>query len=166
MKLLTKESMIEFFKRYIDPESPDRAKISVYMIAQAKRDISELVKGLDLEPEQASQVVSDLKSRLGATHHDEQKEIEGLKQYLLDLKVDTDKIDAAVESWRKLPQNRTNGVVRDEVKEPPTFNGIKPFIIEDARDYKSRLAASAGALPVKELSEYEDLNLHEDNDKT
>ena len=164
VKLLTKDDMIQYFQRYIDPESPDRAKVSIYMIAQAKSDVStkqvsELVKTLNLESEQASQAATDLQARLSAAGHDEEKEIEGLKEYLLhDLKVAEDKVDAATESWRKLHQNNTNGVVEDEIKEPPSFNGIQPVVIEDVRDYKSRLPATAGARPVKDLSEYEDLD--------
>ncbi|EON98117.1 putative a-factor-processing enzyme protein [Phaeoacremonium minimum UCRPA7] len=164
VKRLTKDDMIEYFERYIDPASTERAKLSIYMIAQAKSDvstkqISELVKTLNLESEQASQAATDLQARLSAAGHDEEKEIEGLKEYLLhDLKVAEDKIEAAAESWRTLHQNNTNGVVKDDVKEPPSFNGIKPVIIEDVRDYKSRLTATAGARPVKDLSEYEDLD--------
>lgn len=37
-------------------------------------------------------------------------------------------------------------------------NGTEPYIIDDVRDYKSRLVASAGARPSKELSEFEDLD--------
>jgi insulysin len=38
-------------------------------------------------------------------------------------------------------------------------NGTEPYLIENVRDYKSRLVASAGARPIKELSEFEDLDL-------
>jgi insulysin len=42
-----------------------------------------------------------------------------------------------------------------EVEKVPT-NNTTPFIIEDVRDYKARLVASAGARPARELSEFED----------
>lgn len=46
----------------------------------------------------------------------------------------------------------------DGEKETVPGNGTEPYIIEDVRDYKSRLVASAGARPFKELSEFEDLD--------
>lgn len=39
---------------------------------------------------------------------------------------------------------------------PVPTNGTVPFIVEDVRDYKARLVASAGARPARELSEFED----------
>jgi len=84
--------------------------------------------------------------------------MEKLEQYLLhDLKVTESKIDAAVEAWKKLHNQKAgpNGVVKDAPL--PSSNGSTPIIIDDIRDYKAGLTVSAGARPVKDLSEYEDL---------
>lgn len=157
--------MVNFFSQYISPLSPERAKVSVWMTAQATSDvstsqISELVKTLDLDStERESQAATDLQARLSAAGHDEEKEVEGLKDYLLhELKVAEDKIDVATAAWRKLSA-QTNGVASThEEADPPSLNGSKIVFIEDARDFKARLPVSAGARPVKDLSEYEELD--------
>jgi len=164
IKPLTKAEMIEFFDHYMHPASPHRAKLAIYFVAQAKSDvstrqISELIKTLDLGADIAAQAAADLQARLSAAGHDEEKEVQGLRDYLLhDLKVTEAKIDAAVESWRKLhAQNLgTNGVVKDA--KPPSSNGTSPFVIEDVRDFKASLTATVGPRPVKDLTEYEDLD--------
>lgn len=160
--------MIAFFKHYISPASPKRAKLSVWMVAQAKSDvstkqISELVKTLDLDStEREAQAATDLQARLSTAghEHDEAKEAEELKSYLLhDLKVAEDKVDAAAEAWRKLSSSsKTNGAsCTQEEADPPSLNGSKIVFIEDARDFKAGLSVSAGARPVRDLEEYEEL---------
>jgi insulysin len=155
--------MVDFYKKHINPASPERAKISVWMIAQATSDvstkqISELVKALELNsPEREAEAATDLQARLSAAQHDEVKEIEGLKEYLLhELKVAEDKIDAAAEAWKKL-HSKANGIVGHQDEDPPSLNGTKICFIEDPRDFKARLPVSAGARPVKDLTEYEEL---------
>ncbi|KAL1868234.1 hypothetical protein VTK73DRAFT_3761 [Phialemonium thermophilum] len=167
IKLLTKADMIEFFKRYIDPKSPSRSKLAVYLVAQAKSDVStkqitELVRTLELDAEASAQAATDLQARLSAAGHDEAKEIEGLRTYLLrDLQVAEDKVDAAVESWRKLhPQTVGQKAEGTEDRGPPAaaLNGTTPVVIRDVRSYKAGLLVSAGAKPAKDLSAYEDFD--------
>ncbi|KAK3939917.1 Metalloenzyme, LuxS/M16 peptidase-like protein [Diplogelasinospora grovesii] len=163
---LTKSDMVGFFNQYIHPASPSRAKLAVYFVAQAKSDVStkqitELVKTLNLNSDDASaQAATDLQARLSAADHDVKKEVEGLKDYLLHvLKVPEGKIDAAIEAWKKIHEQQNglaNGIVKDA--DPPSSNGTKPFFIEDVRTFKAGLVVSAGARPVKDLSEYEDLD--------
>lgn len=156
--------MIAFFKHYIDPASPKRAKLSVWMTAQATSDVStkqitELVKALDLDStESEAQAATDLQARLSAAGADEEKEMAGLKDYLLhELSVPEDKIDNAVKTWHKL-HSKTNGVTGAHDEEnPPGLNGMAISFIEDPRDFKARLVVSAGARPVKDLVEYEEL---------
>ena len=163
IKQLTKADMVEFFNRHIHPSSPHRAKLALHFVAQAKSDvstrqISELVAALDLDGDAAAVAATDLQARLSAADHDEAKEVEKLKEYLLhDLKVTESKIDAAVEAWKKLhDQNEgLNGVVKDAPL--PSSNGTTAVVIDDIRDYKAGLTVSAGARPVRDLSEYEDL---------
>lgn len=122
------------------------------------RQISELVAALDLDNNTAALAATDLQARLSAAHHNEAQEMEKLQQYLLhDLKITESKIDAAVEAWKKLHDQNAglNGVVKDAPI--PSSNGSTPVIIDDIRDYKAGLTVSAGARPVKDLSEYEEL---------
>ena len=155
--------MIEFFKQYIDPSSPTRAKLAVYLEAQAKSDvstkqISELIKTLDVDSTASARAATDLQARLSAAGHDVEKEIAGLREYLLhDLKVVESKIDAAAEAWKKIHEEHGPGsnVVKDA--EPPSNNGTTPVFIDNVRAFRASLQASNGARPVKDLSEYEDL---------
>ncbi|KAK0722768.1 Metalloenzyme, LuxS/M16 peptidase-like protein [Lasiosphaeria miniovina] len=164
IKALTKAELLEFYNHYVHPSSPHRAKLAVYFIAQAKSDvstkqISELVSTLGLSSDASAQAATDLQARLSAAGHDMDKEIEGLRQYLLhELKVSEDKIEAATEAWKKLHKDKieANGVVKDA--DPPSSNGTTPQIIEDVRNFKAGLAATGGARPAKDLSEYEELD--------
>jgi insulysin len=155
--------MIEFFNHYIHPSSPSRAKLAVYLEAQAKSDvstkeISELVKTLDLDATASASAATALQARLSAASPDVDKEVAGLEDYLLhELKVPEGKIDVAAEAWKKIhaAHGPGNDVVKDA--EPPSANGTKPVFIEDVRSFKASLPASNGARPLRDLSEYEDL---------
>jgi insulysin len=145
--------MIEFFNKYIHPSSPHRAKLSVYLEAQAKsdvstREISELIKTLELDDETSAQAATVLQARLTAAGPDVEKEVSGLRDYLLhELKVPEGKIDVA--------HGPGNDV--DRYTEPPSANGTKPVIIKDVRSFRASLPASSGPRPSRDLSEYEDL---------
>ncbi len=163
IKPLTKADMIEFFNKYIHPSSTERAKLAVYLEAQAKSDvstkeISELIKTLDLDSTAAAKVATDLQARLSAAGHDVEKEVAGLREYLLhDVKVPEGKIDEAARAWKQIhaEHGRANTVVKDA--EPPSANGTTPVFIDDVRTFRASLPASNGAKPLMDLSEYEDL---------
>lgn len=156
--------MIEFFNQYIHPNSPSRAKLAVYLEAQAKSDvstkeISELIKTLELDSAASAKAATDLQARLSAADHDTEKEAAGLRDYLLhELKVPEGKIDVAAEAWKKIHAEHGPGseVVKDA--EPPSSNGTTPVFIDDVRSFRASLPASNGARPLKDLSEYEDLD--------
>lgn len=164
VQALTKNDMIAFFNQYISPSSPERAKLSVWMVAQAASDVStkqitQLVKTLNLDStERSSQAATDLQAKLSAAGHNEEQEIAELKEYLLhELKVAEDRIDAAVEVWHKLPKKNGVAAGTHEEHNPPVLNGRQLEFIEDVWDFKARLPMSVGARPVKDLSEYEEL---------
>ncbi len=48
--------------------------------------------------------------------------------------------------------------VKREEETRPIPNGTQPVLITSVRDYKARLAATAGARPVHDLSEFEELD--------
>lgn len=155
--------MIDFFNHYIHPKSPARAKLAVYLVAQAKSDvstkqISELIKALSLTGEASTKAATDLQARLSAAGHDEKKEIDGLREYLThELSVAEDKIEAAVEAWKKLhAQNGEKALVGVDEHTPPTSNGTLPVVVDDVRAFKAGLVASTGAQPAKDLSTFED----------
>jgi insulysin len=52
---------------------------------------------------------------------------------------------------------KENGVeINGELASEPPSNGSTRVIIQDVRNYKSGLVASAGARPIKDISEFED----------
>lgn len=164
VQALTKEDMVAFYNYFISPSSPERAKLSVWMVAQAASDIStkqvtQLVETLSLDSaERSAQAATDLQAKLSAAGHDEEKEVVELKEYLLhDLKVAEDRIDAAVEAWRKLPKKNGAAAGTHEDHNPPVLNGREIEFIEDVWEFRARLPMSVGARPVKDLSEYEEL---------
>jgi insulysin len=167
IKTLTKDDMISFYEQYVAPRSKKRAKLSVYLVAQAQSDvsttqISALVKTLDLPSDLAAQAATDLQARLSAADHEQDKEIAGLREYLLhDLKVAEDKIEAAEKAWSQVSRssNAANGALINgtRIRTELTDGGLRPTFIKDVRTFKSGLQATAGALPVRNISEYEEL---------
>ncbi|KAL1865031.1 metalloprotease [Diaporthe australafricana] len=164
VKELTKQDMVDFYKKRINPASPERAKLSVWMIAQATSDvsaktISDLVKALKLNsPERDAEVAKEVQARLSAAQYDEQKETEGLKEYILhSLKVSKERTDAAAETWKKL-LSQVKGRAGYHNKDPPSLNGTQICFVEDPRDFKARLPVSAGARSVKDIMEYKELD--------
>ncbi|KAI0408675.1 peptidase M16 inactive domain-containing protein [Xylaria palmicola] len=89
---LTKTEMIDFYQAFIDPTSPNRAKLIVQLIAQS---VSSKTEDTEAKGEDAT---------------------------------------------------------------PPISNGTQPTLITSVRDYKARLAATAGARPIHDLSEFEELD--------
>ncbi|KAL2263080.1 hypothetical protein VTK26DRAFT_8305 [Humicola hyalothermophila] len=124
IRLLTKADMIEFFNQYIHPNSLSRAKLAVYLEAQAKSDvstkeISELIKALDVDAASAP---------------------EGT-------------IDVAADTWKRIHDihGPANDVV--QIAEPPSANGTTPVFVNDVSSFKASLPASNGARPLKSLSD-------------
>lgn len=134
-------------------------------MAQAKSDvstkqISELIKTLALDADTSAKAATDLQARLSAAGHDVEKEVDGLKNYLLhDLNVAETKIGDAVATWKKLHAAANGDKIEGlEDQAPPTANGKEAVVIEDVRSYKAGQVVSTGALPVKDLSAYEELD--------
>ncbi|KAH8889372.1 ubiquitin carboxyl-terminal hydrolase-like protein [Thozetella sp. PMI_491] len=160
IKSITKEDLVQFYMHYIHPSSKHRAKLAIYLVAQAKSDvstkqISDLVKTLDLDAETARKAATDLQARLTAADHDIAKEIEGLTNYLLhDLMVPETQLKTAAEAWKKIHSSNgnTNGLHEDATS--PALNGIEPVLIEDIRTYKAGLVVSPGAKPPVDLSDH------------
>jgi insulysin len=156
--------MIEFFNHYIHPKSPARAKLAIHLVAQAKSDvstkqISELIKTLGLDADTSAKAATDLQSRLSAAGHDENKEVEDLKTYLVrDLQVAENKIEAAVATWKKLHAENGDKIEGLEDVAPPAANGKEAVLIEDVRGYKAGQVVSKGAVPARDLSTYEELD--------
>lgn len=146
--------MIEFFGRYIKPGSPTRAKLSIHLVAQASAQLGETMQ--------------DLLSSLGLEKSQETK----VKAALLgpELRGDTENLQRRLTDELGLSRDKAAALVA-AAKQPeaePKLNGLRgengsveerePVIITDIRDFRASLQATPGARPVKDLSEYEDLD--------
>ncbi len=106
--------MIQFYKQYIHPSSPLRAKLAIHLSAQTPAET-------------------------GATPA-------------------TDLVLGVVEKGMKvLGLNGTKNEDQADTETAETEeNGTIPFVITDVRQFKSMLQVSAGAQPVKHISEFEE----------
>lgn len=163
IRLLTKADMVEFYKHFIHPESPYRAKLSVHLVAQAESDvttkqISELVNSLDLDDATTKQAEADLQSRLNRAQPggEEADEVEDLRTYFSQsLKVADDKIDGAVEAWK--PLSDYHKVASTDKGAGTAPNGTKPVRIENIRDFRASLTLMARAMTA-DISEFSDVD--------
>jgi len=123
------------------------------------KQISELIKTLSLDADTSAKAATDLQARLSAAGHDQEKEVDGLREYLLhDLQVAENKIEAAVAAWKKLHTDNGAEIEGLEDQAPPSANGTEAVLIEDVRGYKAGQVVSKGARPARDLSAYEELD--------
>jgi len=118
-----------------------------------KEKVAELLKGLDLEAEVSSKVQALLLQR------EKRQDTQGLKTHLTtELGLSESRATAIVEAANDLEAtpkvngvaNGVDGVAPPEIKEP--------VLITDVRAFKASLTATSGARPVKDMSEYEDVD--------
>ncbi|KAL8936946.1 MAG: hypothetical protein Q9211_003934 [Gyalolechia sp. 1 TL-2023] len=178
LKPLSKQDMIDFFKQYIDPVSPSRAKLSVHMIAQSS---PKALAGNMSAAEQKEKLVAMLGKYLTSVGVNTDTEdlcacfesvdvaggdqtaiIAAISSYLRDGKeVPDDRLTAVMEQGQQLLGTVLPGlgieVKVEETDLPPAPTVKETTLIEDVFDYKSRLALSAGPRPVRDLKEYEEM---------
>jgi insulysin len=178
VRSLNKSDLVQFYKQFINPESPMRGKLSIHLNAQGGTDAAEPNK-------QKHRLLSLLAKQLGtagfAVDNDrlkiafEKLEIsagsEGqiltaLKTFLgSEMSLSEEQMKPVLEKAEQniglhlkqlgLEANKegseTNGVEKREEIQPPTF-------VTNVPEFKARLAVSAGPSPVTDLSEYEDFD--------
>lgn len=183
IKPLTKSEMVDFFKHYIHPTSPSRAKLSIHMIAQS----SPKVMASNLSPtEQKEKVISTIGKFLTAmgvsvdmgtmnkylasvdiAGGDQAGIIEAVATFLQeDVGLSEDDTNEVLEQGQQLlgtvlpglgieVKQSVDGV--DGVQELPEAPPVKKTTyIENVRDYKAGLQLTAGRRPVVDLSEFEE----------
>ncbi|KAI4171617.1 MAG: hypothetical protein LQ343_004095 [Gyalolechia ehrenbergii] len=175
---LSKQDMIDFFKQYIDPTSPSRAKLSVHMVAQSS---PKALTGNISAAEQKEKLVAmlgkyltslgvninteKLSSRFDSVDvagGDQTAIISAIFSYLKeDEQLPDESLTAVTEQGQQLLGTVLPGlgieVKVEEADLPPAPKVKKTTLIEDVFDYKSRLAVSAGPRPVRDLKEYEEM---------
>uniref|UniRef100_A0A0B7KQ84 Uncharacterized protein n=1 Tax=Bionectria ochroleuca TaxID=29856 RepID=A0A0B7KQ84_BIOOC len=145
VKALTKAQILEFYKTYISPSSPTRARISVHLHARGASELDTRIiallqqAGLEDVPEEQRQCI-DL-----------------LEKYLTkDLGLPPDQVSSIVSEARECGLKRAvSGTGAGDIANGST--AVSSAVeITDVRAFKSGLLASSEARPVKDFSEYED----------
>jgi insulysin len=122
--------MLEFFLHNIALSSPARAKLAIHLHA---RGVSEVSTPIERTPTEVN--IKELNDTV-------EKSIDMLK-------------------LESKPGGTTNGVTANGVAHSeiePKAAASEPYLIENIRDFRSRLVVSAGPLPVNDLSEFEELD--------
>ena len=181
LKPLTKEEMIQFFDYYISPTSPTRAKLSVHMIAQAS---PKTFGGVMSDEEKTEKVLTLLGKFLTATGVEadveklqqhfkavdvaggDQKAIFGaVSAYLTDSGIPDDQSLRVLEQGQQLIATalpslgiEMQPVVEEGAEDLPPAPKVPPTTyITNVQEFKASLMATAGATPVTDLKEYEDI---------
>jgi insulysin len=127
---LTKADMLEFFLRYIATSSPARAKLAIHLHARGVSEVSTPIEKIPAEVN-ATEVNGTIENGIGMLKID--SELAGIMNGVT-------------------PNCVASGASR------PRTPVSEPYLIENIRDFRSRLAVSAGPQPVKDLSEFEELD--------
>jgi insulysin len=184
LRPLSKADLIEFFRHYVHPTSPHRAKLAVHMVAQASpaalaSHIPEADKktkfigltskyltscGIGVDPEMLTQRFDSVDvaggDRVGMT--------KALTMYLSeDAQKLPDEVSFIMAQGEQLLATAlpslgievaplVNGI--DGHAPPPDAPPVPPStVIENVRDFKASLSVSAGPLPVTDLRNFEEL---------
>lgn len=183
---ITKEEMLEFFRTHYHPNSPTRAKASVHLIAQAnaadiaaktssseKREklvdtITQMLEQLGLEDTN----VADLKQRMekvDIASGDTKAIMNAAGGYLKETAgMAAEQVDQVLEQGQAVLASvlPSLGIVSQKDAETDGQNGevvtngeasSKTVVIEDVKAFKASMPLSAGARPIKDLSEFEEL---------
>lgn len=180
---LTKADIIAFFDQYLNPASPSRAKISVHMVAQSSaKDIAKTTSPQDQTEKilvrltqflNSQGVVADpekLAARLegvNAAGGDVEGLVNAIFAYLVqDQNVEMEKVKVIIEQGKALmgtvlpsvgvDVTASSTVPEKNGSEEVVVAGKEPEFITDVHTFKASLGVSAGARPVKDLSEFEE----------
>jgi insulysin len=185
VETLTKSDMVEFYKAFISPRSPTRAKLSVHLLAQTAPSIVSETNPPEKQVEQVQTFITQFLNSNGIS-----VENEALNKRLTEVGVSKgeDGIVAAVEAYlkedAKVPLEKLETIMGEGKKamdqamaalgisnsgENGTATKTKqvdgenkavtksPTEIKDVPQWKASLATTTGAKPVKELSSFEEL---------
>ena len=127
--------MISFFDEFVDPSSPSRAKLAVHMHALGKSQASTEGSTPDIE----LAPIADVAKKMG----------ESVATISTIVKDGVKQVEDELKQIGLVGINK-NGTITD-------VNGVDPVEIKDVRQFKSSLAVTPGAVPVKDISDFEEL---------
>lgn len=126
--------MLSFVDEFVSPSSPCRAKLAVHMHALGKSKASTEASTPVIEL--AS--IEDVAKKMGESVATISTIVtDGVKQ-----------VEEEIRQVSLIGKNK-NGTITD-------VNGVDPIEINDVRQFKSSLAVTAGAVPVKDISNFEE----------
>jgi len=183
LRALTKEDIVDFYERYIDPTSPTRAKMSIHLVAPTpppvtvadKLSPAEQMQGLlslmqqYLESQNMKVDAEKLASRFNGVSVPAGNQggiLKALSTYLEnDAAIPSQQANAVTEQARALmPSVLQNlGIMAtvseeaDDVDKENLPPQAQVVVIEDVHAFKASLPLSTGAMPVVDLSYYEDI---------
>lgn len=182
---LSKQEMVEFYRQYIDPQSPTRAKVSIHLNAQAgeaakNADPQELkskfisllgaqleAAGFTADPEKLQAAFAEIDLSAG----NEAQILSTVKSFLTsELQLPEEKALPVISQAQQLlgvqlmqsgSNQSPNGDKKSSAEQgaKTSVNGDLPrgpTYITNVPEFKARLAVSAGPSPVVDLTEFED----------
>jgi insulysin len=164
---LNKEDLTRFFERYISPASKSRAKIAIHLVAQGAP--STVIESAP--PGAKSEMMLEALTKLFKAHSIDidVKKLGSQLEHLTISAANPGPLADAVLSYLTKDANIPEAIAKTVVQgltDADGFGGAQvkakdasepPSTIEDVHAFKASLNVSAGPQPVKDLSEFEDL---------
>jgi insulysin len=151
--------MIEFYNHFIHTKSTHRSKLIVQLFAQgnaeSKQRMNDLLKTLSDETDEVREAV-----RSALMHAELRDDTSALGKVMAQLKLSADKTNAVLAAAKDpATEPKTEGSKDQGVKNGLPANGIAPILIDEAnvRLFKTSLQVTSGAQPVKDITEFEDI---------
>jgi insulysin len=180
LRPLTKAAMVEFFNHYIHPTSPNRAKLSIHLVAQSSPsevanhipDADRKGKFIDLLSKHLTSSGISVESDRLASHFaavdvtggDQPAILTAVTSYLVDhASASATQVEQIVHDGTKLLGTILPAMgieikaAAESDKDLPPAPAVKDTVlITDVRDFKSSLKVGPAPRPVVELREYEE----------
>lgn len=167
---LKKEDLQEFFAKYIDPESPTRAKLSIHLNAQkveqgesSAEEQREQLGGLlakYLTAQGAEVTAEQLAAGLGkVVPHDQNGVISACKTAIGSSLPENKSAEILQEVEKALPQVFVQLKIKEPAQEeslPSPPKTSEPTLIQDVHLWKASMQVSKGVLPVTNIKDYQE----------
>ena len=159
MQTITKGDIIEFFNKHLNPVSKARSKLSIHLLASGGLGPDEKIDSLAVDLGLGEADAHILKA--GLVEARRRPGLKGLKNLLArELPSLTSlQLRKILEVGHETASVHVNGTSKDDdATVCASTERVHPVFIGDVRLYKAGLMVSAGARPVKDLSEFEEID--------
>ena len=174
IRSLKKDDVVQFFAKYVDPESSSRAKVSVHLEAQATPKVEEVTPeeqrqqflgligqvlaqvGVDVDEARLRKLFSEIELS------DKDAVVQATKSYIGSSIPAKDLEELAEQLEQAVPQMMVALKIKPPVAEET--NGVNvaakvplPVVIDDVHKWKAGLQVSEGPVAMADLADFEDL---------